>query len=325
VLFQACFPAAARRPAEEIERKLGQLFIDGPLCQPPRQSLVAIDETGSLVGFQGLLMRRWRLGGELLMGRCGTHSMVHPGARRMGVNAKLIARYREMRSGLGEGWIGFSDQGTDDSRGYYGNKKNQTRLHHDLPQLGFRWQVSRRGGLGERLRALRSPKAERSGLVPLRSGPFEAAALDEAFAALGEDFPIRLDEPFETWHWLVDYLESYPSRGELLGAVLCSETGEPLGFYCGYLVERQLEVVAMGARRARQREVVAQLLRDAAAAGARQVAGFASAAELRAVLDAGAVVGAGIQAGVTTARNDVLQHFQAMDALITGLEGERWT
>lgn len=325
-LFRECFPAAARRPADEVERKLGQLFIDGPLCRPPRQSLVAIDESDSLVGFQGMLVRRWKLGDEFLMGRCGTHSMVHPDARRMGVSAKLIRRWREMREGLSVGWIGFSDQATSDSRGYYGKASNQTSLHHDLPQLGFRWQVSRGGRLAEMRRALRpGAKIEQHERAPLRAHPLDAASLGEAFAALGERFPLRLDEPPETCQWLAEYLNDYPSRGAFRGAVLCGENGAPVGFYCGYLKEQHLEVVGMGALPERQQEVLDTLLRDAPESGARTVAGWASAAELRAVLAAGAVIGAGVAAGVTTPRADVLHHFQAMETLITGLEGERWT
>lgn len=325
-LYRACFAPAAARPLDEVERKLHQLFVDGPLCGSRQPSLVAADESGALVGFHGVLTRRWRLGDELLLGRCGTHNMVHPKARRMGVFAKLNLRQREQRNALGESWVGFADRGTDDSRSFHDGWNNPSGQYTRLEQFGFRWEIARRGRLHEALRGLRSrPDGRQPGsTVALRSRPLDAASLADAFEALGADFPLRLDEPGETWQWLVDYLDDYPSRGHFHGAVLCSAGRDPVGFYCGYLSPRGLDVVALGALREQLEDVVAQLLRDAASLSVRAVSGWASAAELRTILAAGAVVGAGTRAGIATTREDVRQHFQAMDALVTGLEGERW-
>ena len=323
-MFRACFPGAARRPPAEIERKLGQLFIDGPLATPPRQSLVAADERGQLVGFSGLLVRRWRLGDELLMGRTGTHNMVHPDARRMGVNAKLAVRWREQRTALREGWVGFSDRATDDSRLFHDNWNNPSGQHTRLEQLGFRWEVSRGGRLRRAVDALRGANGPPAAEAELHAGSFEAAPLAEAFEALGGSFPLRLDEPAETWQWLVAYLEDYASRGRFHGAVLHTEAGEPVGFYCGYLDQRGFDVVGFAAQPRWLADAISRLLRDAGDLGARAVTGWATAAELRTLLAAGAVISAGGRGGVATLRADVRHHFQAMEALVSGLEGERW-
>ena len=324
-LYRAAFPKSAQRPADEVDRKLGALFFDGPLRSSEMPSVGAFDEGGRLVGFHGILARRWRLDDELLTGRTGTHNMVHPDAQRMGVNAKLMVAQRAHRNALGRPFVGYSDRGTDDSRQFHDGWNNPSGQHHRLEQLGFRYELTRRGRVRETLSALRGRGGADAGApAALRERPLDAVALCEAFDALGADFPVRLDEPVETARWLLEYLADYPSRGRFHSTLLCAEGGAPVGFACGYLKEGWLEVVALGVLREQQAAALASLVRAAAELDAHTVSGWANAAELRGVMAAGAAILPGKRGGVTTTHEGVRLHFQAMSALVTGLEGERW-
>ena len=50
-LYRSSFPGAGRRPFEEVQRKVSQLFIDGPLCSQKIPSLVGCDEEGAILGY----------------------------------------------------------------------------------------------------------------------------------------------------------------------------------------------------------------------------------------------------------------------------------
>ena len=66
------------------------------------------------------------------------------------------------------------------------------------------------------------------------------------------------------------------------------------------------------------------MLREARATGALFVSGTACARQLRLLLARGAEASPGSRANLRTPRADVRERFEAMDVLLTGLEGERW-
>jgi hypothetical protein len=346
-LYRSSFPPAARRPLEEVERKLSQLFIDGPLCSTELPSLVACDGEGALVGFRGSLARRWRLGDEQLPGRCTTGINIRDDVRRMGVGHAIQTVAREMRARQPQETMGFSDRSTSDGRAFFDGVRRANSDAHRLEQFGYTWEIPlrrlaipRARRLGRRLR-LSEGAAQRfacglAALLPRRplelddvaelpSAPLSAAALAETFDALSDDFPLRLDESIDTWRWLFDYLKDYPSRGVFSGRVWLAQGGRPLGFYSAYLNDiRRLEVVAFGVLRDHLASAIVQILRDAASLGANSVIGWASARELRTIMDCGGEVQGGTRAGVNTRRQDLRLYFESMEALFSGLEGERW-
>jgi len=169
------------------------------------------------------------------------------------------------------------------------------------------------------VRVFRSSSSRGRSAAPL------GQALLEVHEAVGADFPLRADESVESWCWLFEYLADYPSRGRFHGRAWLDSKGGPIGFYVAYLDQAgRFDIVAFAVLRDRLAQAADQLLRDAGAAGAHTVQGWASASELRCFIQRGATVHAGRALAVTTSRADVLSRFEAMDAVFSGLEVERW-
>jgi len=345
-LYRTCFLAARARPLDEVRSKLGELFFDGPFASDQVPSLVAVDADGVIVGFRGWLKRRWRLGDELLDARTENSRMVHPGARRRGVGSAIQAAGREIIAELSPDMFAFGgDAATADGLNFNRGTHTDGSNVHPLLQYGFAWEIEKRalrkdaarrlpGWLGQGARerfaqglAALLPRrdAEPAGAVPLRGAPLRPQGLAECYEALGVDFSLHLDEKPEHTEWLLDYLEAYPSRGRFQGRVLCTQAGEPIGFYVAYLRAELLEVVGLGVLQEHLWSATAHLLQEAAALGARRVKGVASARQVRALIACGATIGAGPACRCNTRRADIRLQFESMQALVSGLEGERWT
>jgi hypothetical protein len=342
-LYRNCFIGVALRPRPEVERKLAQLFVDGPLCDERLPSVVACDAEGRVVGFRGHLRRWWRLGDERLFGSTGTAFMVQQELRRKGISMAMRLEWRRIEAETGGVRdVSYGDRATPDGRAF--GTSDPERRTVDLEHYGFEWSLPLRpraqrvlrklsprlpAGAPRRwlLNALRggSGSPSRPGPRRLRSTPLSAAALQEAIEAAGRDRALRLDESPETWTWLLDYLSDYPSRGRFSGRVFLTESGSPLGFSAGYLNDvGGWELLGFATPYAMLEEALDDVLREAAAAGALFVFGAAFARDLRPLLERGAVLEPGGRATIRSRRDDVVRHFEAMDVLLTGLESERW-
>lgn len=348
-LYRASFPAARRRPVQEVERKFRALFFDGPFASAEVPSLVARDADGLIVGFRGWLLRRWCLGEEPLAGRTENSQMVRADARRRGVMSAIQEHGREIVARQGADWFAFSgDASTGEGLGFNIGTHRKELHEFYLQQYGFGWEIVLRplrlgatrgfvrrlrlpGLAGERLAqgaAAILPRAAGAahGGEPLRAAPLSGQALAECHAALGADYPLRLDESVESWLWLLEYMADYPSRGRFHGRVFLSASREPIGFYAGYLrPDGRFDVLGLGVLRDRLPDAFDQLLRDAAAIGAQRAAGRAAALQLRTLIARGASISAGLHVRINSPRPDIRLEFESMQALISGLEGERWT
>jgi hypothetical protein len=345
-LYRACFPGVGRRPREEVERKLTRLFFDGPLCDATQPSLVACDARGAVVGFRGRVRRSWRFRDERLLGSTTSGLMVSPGLRRAGVSTALRNGSRQVEAETGvRAAIDFADRSTRDGRAF--GKKGGRATY--LEPFGFEWSLPLRP---RRLRLLRAVEwrlpdgaarrwlvraltagapagrvdaAESGPAAPLRTTPLSAAALQEAIEAAAEGRALRIDESPEVWEWLLAYLADYPSRGRFSGRMLLGERGRPLGFYAGYASPHgAFELLGFAVKRDAHEAAFGAVLREAEAAAALLVSGVTCGRELRPLLEQGAQMAPGSAVAVSTPRAELLQRFQAMDVLLTGLEGERW-
>src|SRR5688572_21064813 len=65
-------------------------FLDHPWADPQIPSLVAADDDGELTGFIGVHPRRISFQGDIVLGACCTHLVVHPASRHAGGGAQLI-------------------------------------------------------------------------------------------------------------------------------------------------------------------------------------------------------------------------------------------
>jgi hypothetical protein len=339
-LYRACFFGAALRPRAEVERKLAQLFIDGPLCDPRLPSFVACDAKGDVVGFTGRLRRGWRFGEECLLAYTGTGLMVRSDLRRFGVASALRRTRRELENEPGmRPDLGYGDRATADGRAFGASDTAQGLAR--LEQYGFDWSLPLRPGalrvlgrLGRRLppgarrqlvRGLEASARRPAPAPALRSAPLSPGALQEAIEAAGQGRALRIDESRDTWAWLLDYLADYPSRGRFSGRVFLAESGSPLGFCASYRNDAGgSELLGFAVASDAEQTALDDVLAEAAASGALFVSGTACARELRPLLERGAEVSRGARAAVRCLRPAVIERFQAMDVLISGLEGERW-
>jgi hypothetical protein len=344
-LYFESFPHVGPRPPAEVERKLAELFVDGPLHDATLPSLVALDAASRVVGFRGHLRRRWRLGDERLLGTTGTHFMVRRALRRQGISMalRLAWRRREAECAVPRD-VGFGDRSTDDGRSFGTSDPHGRGVQ--LEHYGFEWclplrpygfRLQRRLGprlpagaprrwLLAALRAGGAPRpATRAAGPALRTAPLSAAALQEGIEAAGDGRPLRIDEPRETWAWMLDYLATYPTRGRFSGRVLLEERGAPLGFYCGYEdAGGGYELLALAAPRALEQRALDHVIAECAERRHLFVHGSACARELRPLLERGATVAPGAWASIRSKRPAVTRAFLAMEVLLSGLEGERW-
>lgn len=345
-LYCACFPGVAVRPRVEVERKLGQLFFDGPLCEATLPSLVACDAAGRLVGFRGTLRRWWRIDGARQMGLTTTAMMVRKELRRAGVGRAMRYGVREIEAETGvRAALGYADRSTAAGRTFSLNDPTARQIY--LDPYGFDWVLPLHPRALRVLRALewrlpdaaaqrfvRAAMSRAVGALPsgatmggsaLQSAPLSPTALQEALEAANPAQWLRIDEPVETWAWLLGYLHDYPSRGRFSGRVLLGEGGAPVGFFAGYAgLAGGYELLGFAAAPAAWQAALDAVLHEAAASHALFVTGVACTQELRALLDRGAVLSPGVAASVSSPRPETVARLEAMEVLVTGLEGERW-
>ena len=79
-------------PLELHEGFLASTLLDDPWSDPELPSLVASDESGSIVGFIGAQARRMRLDDRTLRGVCCSHLVVAPASRPGALGARLLQR-----------------------------------------------------------------------------------------------------------------------------------------------------------------------------------------------------------------------------------------
>ena len=74
------------------ERAVVGLMLDHPWADDELQSLVAVNERDTIIGFTGVQARRMRFDGRPLRGVCCTHAVVDPAFRGGAVGALLLSR-----------------------------------------------------------------------------------------------------------------------------------------------------------------------------------------------------------------------------------------
>lgn len=319
-LQRATFSGIAARPAAEVARKLRALYLEGPFGVH-RLSHVAVTREDRVVGFRGLLVRRWRLAGEPVWAATGTGVAIAQDERRRGIGRSMVeaARLRARAQGLRTAFA-LSDRYTAAGLGF-------GTFLGDVPldAYGLHWElpVVPRGLAALKGRDRRLDPVEPS----LDAAPLDAASLQEVLGSLGAERILHPDPTPEETAWLLAYLEDYPSRGRFVGRVL-SCRGERVGLLAGYQRRARLELVAFGAVAGFEAAVCREAIVQVRALGARWLAGRASAWQLPPLIALQARVKPdvplGISLGSEPTHPEVGRLFGAGDALVTGLEGEAW-
>jgi hypothetical protein len=283
---QRAFRRSERGSTDRLLAYFRAVFIDGPFRDASCPSLVHVDDDGEINGFLGVLTRRMRLRGQLLLVGVGTQLMVEP-------NAGLAARrlVRAMRDGAQD--ITFADTANEGARRLW--LANGGRA---LPVQSLSWTIPLRpwrhaiGEAGRRLvsRAAVATAAPFAGLadnlmhafgafVPPKDGsrtePLSPQLVRRYSAEVLSEFELRpeYDASFEfVWAGA----EEKRQFGKMHGFLVRDAEGLPLGWCLYYFgATRVAEVVQIAAKPRDASQVLSWLVWDARRRGATAVSGRA--------------------------------------------------
>lgn len=355
-LYRSIAPGALLRPEAEVRRKLDECLLQCPFPDAgAARSVVHEGSDGRLVGFLGVIPRRWRFRDRTLVGVAATGMVVDSTHPEVMHSALWLTR-----EGLGQSYdVSLCDKPTElvvkmrtgpgVSRGA---SNNVVFRSHVITGHGYCWRLplartdDARQRVRERLRWKRywpalaplDRVAERAATAWDRRHPrpmpakSDAVVLDamtpqallETRLALAEAYtPILVDDaPLAKWQY--DYLADYPSRGGFRWFV-ARAGGEPVGWIL-YYVRRGMpsEVASIVALPRHRAAVVAALLDCAMQDGCTGLAGTTSGVMAHELIEAGATIDAVDRLLVSARDPEVLEGFRSSQMLMTGLESEIW-
>jgi hypothetical protein len=354
-LYRSIAEGARARPADEVQRKLTQCFVDVPFAgEDVPTSIVHEGSDGRVAGFIGLIPRRWRFREQTIIGLATTGLVIDPRHPDVKHTALWLTR-----DGLGQKNYAFSitDKPTDAvtkmRTGGAGKSTNVVWRSHIITGHGFRFRIGLRGledtrqRLRDQLRWRRfwpvlAPidRAARR-LAPLWDDrrprpvggkrnddltfePATAASLHETRLALAEAYtPCLVDDPALA-QWQYDFLADYPSRGEFRWYI-ARAGGEPVGWFLYYVrVDKPSEVASVIALPRWKSAVCTAMLEHAQRDGASGLIGTTSGVMAHELIELGATIIRADRLLVACRELELLEGFRSTHALITGLESEIW-
>ncbi len=343
--YRTIAPGAANRPLAEVTDKLRSMMLEQPsFGDDAPHSLVHEGSDGRIVGFMGVIPRRWQLGERILLGATTTGFVVdaeHPDSM---VSALWLAR-GSITQGQDFTFVDrptpqvvqiFGRVGAEVLTGHGYDFRMPLRRHEVARQdlegrLRYRrwWPaVARLGPLGRRIaseldarRPLTLPTAKEAA-VDLE--PATADTLYEARKALATYYgPCLVDDEALT-HWQFDYMANYPSRGDFRWFIARSG-GQAVGWMLYYVREDQpSEVSSIIALPKHKQAMVAALVRSTYHDGCTSLIGTTGAAMAHELIERGAIIDGGDRIQVRSKDPEIMSAFRSNRALVTGLEGEVW-
>lgn len=269
-------------PPHELQAYLRELYFSSPLTDDDLPSLVYESKDGKVVGFLGVVLRKFCTRGRAIRVAFGGNYVVDPTARTTLAGLQLLARYMAAKQDLS-----ITDSATDLSRNL-------------LERLGFRtilpysicWARPLRPSryAAYAIASLTGPLLRDS--IPFAARPF--CDLADAFASRVPSGPFRLTEPplrsadldidtllkciaefrgnanlhpepdDQTLKWLLNFMERMHPRATLRKRLLRDDKDKVVGWYLYYLKPGvPCQVVQIGADRQFQKAVIKHLLYDA--------------------------------------------------------------
>lgn len=267
---------------------LARNLIDHPWAPAPLRSLVAVDETGALLGSVGAQSRRLRFDGRERDGVCVSHLVVAADRRGGAAGALLV---RQLLSGDQD--LTWTDSGTP------GVVRIWQRFGGDLDHARVcdwmivlrpgRWMrmvggeaISPRGWLSRSVapvRALPMPSRRRSRreVAPPQRG--EVTAEEISIAALAAALPeqdrairLRVDHDEAYLGYVFAYLDSLGLKDEIVRK-LVRRDGRPIGWYAYLARPATSRVIHLGASVREAEAVTSALVDDARGRGAAVLSG----------------------------------------------------
>jgi hypothetical protein len=259
------------------EAGLARLLVDHPWAETPLRSLVALDDSGELIGSIGAQTRRVRFGDRELKGVAVSHLVVAPD-RRAGAAGVMLVRQL-----LGGGQdLTWTDSGTPAVLRIWGALGG--RLDHSRV---CNWMIVLRRGRWLRARLAARISRSRSNAhldVPVRALPFDSAtveaevdgedvsggALPDIDEAVSSGFELRVAHDAA---YLERQFEFLTSIGERVVSRVVRRGERPLGWYAYLLRPTASRVLAIAAPAMQADAVLGDLLRDARDRGTSVVSG----------------------------------------------------
>ncbi|MEM6991468.1 MAG: hypothetical protein AAF721_13250 [Myxococcota bacterium] len=336
---------AARRPLAEVTDKLRTMMLDQPSFDGEApHSLVHEGSDGRIVGFIGVVPRKWKVGDRTLIGATTTGLVVDPehpdrmlsalwltrGAHRQGQDFTFVDRptptVTKFSASLGgEGYPG------------HGFNFRLALREHEASRQEFRDRVRYRRwwpAVAAVERAVRPVTAALDNRRPRELPTAAQAAVDleeataatlhEARCALSEHYgPILIDDEALA-QWQFDYMATYASRGDFRWFVARAR-GAIVGWVLYYVRDdAPSEVASLVALPNHSAAVSAALIRQAYDDGCSSIFGTVSGAVVHDLLDFGGVVDSTDRVWVQANHRENQALFRTNRTLITGLEGEVW-
>jgi len=325
-------------PPPHLRDHFRRLFLENPWVAPDVHSIVLESAEGRVSGFLGILRRPFLFQGTPIVAGVPTQFMVDPGYRNPVAGLRILQHYMN-----GPQDACFVDEANDATRILFerlgGSVVYTWSLRWVRPLSPARWLVSmaRPGGgiVSASMRgAARAADAALRLARRLRGAPkrtLEAAPLDaETLLACREfDFAGRDLKPVLTpasAAWLLETARLRTNLGAMRSAALKDGKGDLAGGYVHYARPGgAAQVMALCARKDARRAVLAELCRDAAAAGAVYLTGRVAPEWIDELMAQRCLLARGYQ--WTLAYSKDPRYELAMHAgrgVFTRLEGEWW-
>lgn len=343
-LYRTIGLGALRRPLDEVTDKLRTMMLLQPGFGPDDpKSLAHRGADGSLVGFMGVVPRRWKIGDDVVIGATTTGLVVrreHPEAL---VSALWLGR-GGVRQGQAFSFVDrptpgvveiFAKLGAEVFPGHGYNFRMPLRAH-DETRLRLREHVRYRrwwpavSSIDRAARAVASHFDERTPpTLPdddrtLTLEPATAQSLYETRLSLAEYYSPCLVDDEALAQWQFDYMATYTSRGRFRWFI-ARVKGKAVGWMLYYVRDDQpSEVASVVALPKHKKAVATALVRATLQDGCTSLIGTIGGAIAHELLDLGAVIESGDRIQIQSKNPAIMDAFRSNRALITGLEGEVW-
>jgi len=266
---------------------LRALYFSSPLVEDDLPSLVYEAKDGKVVGFLGVVVRRFCLRGRAVRVAFGGNYVVDPTSRTTLAGLQLLARYMAANQDLS-----MTDSATEVSR----NLLERLGFHTILP-FSIAWARPLRpthyaahamaapapNGVAAAIRIVSKPFCSFADAVACKipTGPFhltepqlraenlDADTLLKCIAELGRQAALRATTDDQILNWLLRFMEQMHPRATLRKRLIRNEKDKIVGWYLYYLKPHApCQVIQIGAVPQFQRTVIQHLLYDARSQGA---------------------------------------------------------
>lgn len=269
-------------PPSQLQAYLRELYFSSPLLDDDLPSLVYEAKDGKVVGFLGVVLRKFCLRGRPIRVAFGGNYVMDPTARTSLGGLQLLAQYMK-----GNQDLSITDSATDVSRNLLERLGFRTILPFSIywarPLRPSRYAAyAATSAIGSRFRgsvqfmtapfcALADAVASRlpSGSFrptepPLRSADLDMDTLLKCISEFRGTAPLNPAPDDLTQKWLLNFMERMHPRATLRKRLLRDGKDKIVGWYLYYLKPgAPCQVIQIGADRGSQKAVIKHLLYDA--------------------------------------------------------------